>query len=436
MSDLADIIDLQIAVQDKAPDKPSFGVPLIVDYHTAWPDLVREYTSADDLLEDGFTASSPVYLKALDIKSQNPAPARFKVGRLQDPYTQKINIIPTVTDAGFVYKAQAAGTDIEYEVQEGDAVKDIVEALAPLFDAVSGITATDDDTKVEIEADEGKTLPFWVGKGLRMVDVTAAPSDLLDDLAAIADEDDDWYGLVLVPSSKDIISAVAGWIETKRKIYIAQSADWDVIDAGQSSDVASALVSQSYTRTAAIWHAWIAGTENVDAAWLGVQLALDPGSYTAAFKTLAGVSADNLNAGALTALKNKRTSYYARKRGINITYEGRTPSGRFIDVVRFIDWLTVEIETSVFSLLVNNPKIPYTEGGISAIKGAVEAALQRGKRPPNDGLDPDFESIVTVPALADISSTDKANRILPAVQFHDRLSGALHGIQIRGTITV
>ncbi len=435
MSDL-DFIDLQIAIADKAPEKPGFGVGLIADYHTAWPDLVREYSAADDLLSDGFTSSSSVYQKAVDLKSQIPSPSTFKVGRLTTPYVQTVRLLPRVTTEGFVYNGMIGSTAITYTVPVSATLASIATAIELLVEAVTNVASSVVSTTIIEAVVTGPALAFTFDRGMDVIDVTAAPGTLADELSAIANEDDDWYGLLLVPQSKPVILAAAAWVEAQRKMYVPQSADWDVVDAGQTSDIATALVALAYTRTAGIWHRPILGAENADAAWLGLQLALDPGSYTAAFKTLAGVSVDDLRTGEMTALKNKKWTRYKRQRGANITFEGRTPSGRFIDVVRFVDWLTVEIETDLFFLLINNPKVPFTAAGISQAKGCVLGTLQRGKKRPNDGLDPDFTSIVTAPTVAETNATDRANRLLKTIQFTDRLSGALHGITIRGTISV
>jgi hypothetical protein len=436
MSDLDDIIDLTITVTDKAPEKPGFGIPMIVDYHTAWSDRVREYGRASELLDDGFTTASPVYQAAVAIKSQSPSPRTFKVGRLANQYTQTIHLIPTITTVGHVYAFSINGTPITYTVTSGNDIQAIVEALEPLVEAVTDVESTEDNAKVIAVSTAGLTLPYTMQRGINVLDVTAnsGGGGIEADLAAIADEDNDWYGLITIPTSDAIVKAAAAWTEANSKLYIPQSADWDIIDAGESGDLASDLVALAYTRTAGIWHRHIGGSERADAAWLATQLTPDPGSYTAAFKTLAGVSVDDLRAGERTALTNKRWTRYARQGGINITFEGRTPSGRFVDVTRFVDWLYAEIQVDVYSLLVNNPKVPYTDAGIAAIKGAIAGSLKKGQEV--GGL-ADFPApVVTAPTVAETDTVDRANRILRNVEFTARLAGALHGIVINGTVSV
>jgi hypothetical protein len=43
---------------------------------------------------------------------------------------------------------------------------------------------------------------------------------------------------------------------------------------------------------------------------------------------------------------------------------------------------------------------------------------------------------VSAPDVADVSTTDRANRILPDVTFSCRLAGAFHFVEIAGTVSV
>ena len=434
MSDLDDIVSVAVTVTDKAPTKASFGVPLLAGYHTAWLDYVREYAEADDMLDDGFTTVSSEYLAALVLKSQDPAPPRFKVGRLATAFTQSINLIPRVTTEGYVYNFTIAGTAITYTVLAGASVATICTALELLVEAVTGITSTATATEVNAVSAAGVLNAYSWSRGLDILDITP-DAGIAADLALIAAEDSDWYGLALVcPNSDLIVKAAALWIEAQSKIFIPQLSDWDVIDAGQTADTGSDLKLLSYARCPWIWHRFIGGSEWASVAWLGIQLAPDPGSATAAHKTLAGVSADDLRTGELTAIQNKNGTWYTTKHGIAITFEGKAPGGRFIDSTRFIDWLIETIQVDIYALLVNNPKLPYDNSGIQTVKSTVEIALHKGQRVGGIALSP--EPLVTVPDVLDTDVADRALRILRDVKFNCRLAGALHRVVVSGTVSV
>ena len=61
-----------------------------------------------------------------------------------------------------------------------------------------------------------------------------------------------------------------------------------------------------------------------------------------------------------------------------MTFEGKTPSGEYVDVTRFVDALSAGLQEDVFATLLNQDKVPYTDGGASLILGVVKARLQQG----------------------------------------------------------
>ena len=111
------IMNLQITVESRAPSQEGFGTPLIFGYHTAWVDrLVKEYAQADDMLDDGFVVDDALYKAAQIVKSQNPCPTVFKIGRRVTPLTQIVTITPTVSTLGFKYKGTVGGMDNRFVV--------------------------------------------------------------------------------------------------------------------------------------------------------------------------------------------------------------------------------------------------------------------------------------------------------------------------------
>jgi hypothetical protein len=433
MSDLDQIVTVNATVTDKVPTKASFGIPMLVGYHTAWLDRAREYAEASEMLDDGFSVTSPLYLMAQALKAQDPAPPTFKVGRLGLPYTQTVQLIPTVTTEGFVYNFTIAGTAITYTVLAAATVATICTALELLVEAVTGITSTATTTEVTAVSVAGVLNSYAWERGLNVIETTVDPG-FATDIAAIADEDNDWYGLAIDCNSDPIVKTAALWTEANGKQFVPMSGNWDIIDAGQTSDLASDLVALSYTRTSAIWHRFIGGTEWANAAWLAVQLGADPGKATPAYKTLAGITADDLRTGELSAIEAKRWTWYRSKHGVAITFEGKTPSGRFIDVTRFVDWLVETMQVDVYALLINNPKLPYTNAGISLIKGAIEGAIVKGQRV--GGIADTPAPVVTAPDVLDTDASDRASRILRDINFTLRLSGAIHRAVVNGTISV
>ncbi len=87
---------------------------------------------------------------------------------------------------------------------------------------------------------------------------------------------------------------------------------------------------------------------------------------------------------------------------------------------------------SVLEVLAANDKVPLNDIGITLFESAVRASLQRSmalgifnKRKPN----------VTVPKATDISSGNKAARILPDIKWSEVLANATHKVIVNGTVT-
>ena len=77
---LNDVTRVTISRETAMPTQIGFGTPLVMAYHTKFPERVREYESVDDMLDDGFTVNDPAVLAVQAIFSQSPRPASALVG--------------------------------------------------------------------------------------------------------------------------------------------------------------------------------------------------------------------------------------------------------------------------------------------------------------------------------------------------------------------
>jgi hypothetical protein len=441
MSDIDDIVNINIIVQDTVPDAPSFDTALLCGYHTAWvDDLVRPYSAAADMLADGFLVTDNLYLMAVAFKSQDNAPSVFKIGRLTHVYTQIIELTPASAVQGYVYKgATVGGLPWTYTVGASATLATVCTAIAALINGLAAGTTASGASGTKIvctSATPGKLIEFTPGRGIKILDVTA-DAGLAADLAAIAAEDNAWYGLAIAPASRVYVKAGAAYAEANGKYFEAKTADWDSADATVTSgDLGTELVGLSYTRTAPIWHGYVAGSEWIDAATLSSTLSYQPGEATQFGKTLRGISADRLSAGQIAGLKAKRISRYMSQGGLAIIYEGRTPSKRFIDTTRFVDWQKSTMQLGVYAVMYQSPKVSYDTIGFAQIEGAMLAALKQGQTAPNNGLTKDVDPVVTILPPSAQAVADRAERQAKSLKWSARLSGALHGVTIGGTLSV
>lgn len=260
-------------------------------------------------------------------------------------------------------------------------------------------------------------------------DATVAAS-----LAAIQNEDDSWYGLAVDQAMVDDFEDIAAWTESAKRLAAFWITDADAYDGTKTTDLASTLKSASYDRSIVIWHAQpSSGADYPDAAWMGEGFPYEPGSSTWAYKTLKGVKADSITAAQETVLKSKNCNYYMVVGGVPVTQEGKVASGEWIDIIIGTDWIEARLREAVFSALVNNRKVPFTDPGITVIEGLVKGVLKQAAAA---GIIQEDSIVVTVPKAADVPQADRANRYLPDIKFQALYQGAIQRTTINGTISV
>jgi len=440
---LDDIVNVIITTQTTPISQVGFGTPLIMSYHTNFAERARVYsasTALSSMIDDGFATTDPAYLCAQAILSQDPRVQNIVVGREANTQKKKIKITPTATlEALTDYIVYVNGKEAKYTTDSTPTVAEITAGLKTVIDALSeNVTTTDNTTDLDIEANtvaDWFTLKIQLRRLLTREDNTPDGSGgdtFADDLAAVIDENDDWYTLHITNHSKAVITAAAAEIETKKKLLVTNSGDDDITTTA-TDDVASTLQDSSYARTALMFHP--EPYKFAGAAWAGGLLPKDPGSVTWKFKRLSGVPIYTVSATEISNIEGKDCNYYTDVGlPLGITQQGVTSAGEFIDITRGTDWLRQRLQERIFSQLANQDKIPYTDIGVGVIEAEVRAQLREGIA--NDFLAATPEPVVTVPLVADISTVDKANRFLPDVNFEATLAGAIHSVQINGVISV
>jgi hypothetical protein len=439
---LSDIVNVSISASTQSPTAPGFGVPLILGYHTKFAELVRYYTSLAGMTADGFASTSPEYLAAVSLQAQNPAPPRWAIGRRTHAPTQIVHMTPVAANAT-TYTVTINGTAFTYTTTTGATVKEIVEGLdAAIGSTPTDVVCTEDDTKLIHTGTAGTWFSWSVadtsgnanGMGLWTVADVTADSQADDDIAACAAADSGWYAFVLTHQNKADGTLCAVAASALKKLFVIDVADTEVKGSG-SSDLASVCEAAADEYTVVCYHAL--NNQFMSAAWLGKCLPYDPGTETWKFKTLAGITADILTESEIGYIKAKHGNWYQELGGVNITQEGWTSGAEFIDTVRFIDYLKANIQYDVYGILVNNAKVPYTDGGVALIEGSLRGRLanEEGTEQRPRGLAPG-SSTVTVPLVANELAVNRANRTIPDIYFTATLSGAIHSLTINGVLSV
>lgn len=432
---LSDLSNVVITTEGPALTQVGFGTILLAALHTHNTDMVREYESTSAMVLDGFTTTEPAYLMAAKVAAQNPRVKSWKIGRLTTGATQITKITPIALNSTIysikIIRGATSGT-ASFTSDATATIAEIVTGLVAAINALAlaGVTAVDvGGTHLTITMAVGVYIYVseWKTDRLKVEDITADYS-IATQLAALRLADPNWYGLALEINSEAVLNAAASWAQSDGLVILCgQSSDWQVFDVAQTTDIASDLKLAAYTRTVLITSL----TNNGDyrcAAMLGERFPSDPGAAGAGgtwhAKTLAGVAADALTATQKSGARGKNAMVYITTAGINHTLDGKTSSGEFADVTRFIDWFRVRTQERIAAAMFAVEKIPFTDAGVSVIVSAVRAQLQAGVIAGGFAASP--EPVVTAPKVADVSAVDRGNRKLPNVNASAKLAGAIH----------
>lgn len=275
---------------------------------------------------------------------------------------------------------------------------------------------------------------LYIGKDANAVDVTT-------DLIALYDENHDWYALCDVSHDETRAVDIAAFIESHEKLFINVLSDVTNTSASATDVTSTAylLKNGNYFRTAWWYHP--DPDEFPDVAICARMFTKYPGQETWANQRLSGVQSTYLSETVFDNLFKKNGNTFEPFRNINITQNGKVAGGEWIDIIRFRDWLCEDIKVNIFQQMVDN-RIPYTDHGIAVIRSRLAESLDRGVV--RGGLAPaEVDSdgnyipsyVISVPLASSVSPNQKATRVLQDVYFTARIAGAIHVVQIQGTLT-
>jgi hypothetical protein len=433
-----DIVEVSLTTVAARASQAGFGVPLVISYNATFPERVRSYSAAADLVADGMAITTPEYLAVAEILSQNPSLPSVMIGRGALKPTQVYTLTPTVANST-IYSGSIDGVAWTFTSDSSATLAEICTGISAAIDAAIGATFTLASTGTTVTA-TAATAGNWTSIVVDNIDLikvqlTHADPGIATDLAAIRLENDTWYALVTTQNSSAIIAAAAAVIETLSKIYIPRSSDTEcathVLTA--ATDIAATLKTSAYQRTALLYHHVPA--QHADAAWVGRRLPLDPGTENWMFATLAGVSASPLTTAHKTNLDAKNANGYYNVFGANQTFKGVCAAGApyFIDYVRFRDLFVARIGEGTFDVLSQDEKLPMSNVGLLTFKNAWLAVCRRFEK---SGALVAGASVVTVPDISDVPSADRAARIASGSVIDVTYSGAVNHVKLSVRVTI
>ena len=252
-----------------------------------------------------------------------------------------------------------------------------------------------------------------------------------------------WYCIHSVGLTKDQIREVVQWTETQNKLhgYMDDDPDNPIVEAGiylRSFPVYPKVTMDQLDEEVPLENKY-----GMSIAMAAKAMNFHAGEETWALKQLAAVTPSKLNTTAIKKMEAANFSYVITVASKNITQGGKTGGGcEWIDVIRFRDWLQNDMQVRVVNLLVVNPKVPYTDPGISLVENQMLASLKEGQKwggiapteyDEDGNANPGYTT--SVPLASNLTSTQKASRTLENCRFTARIAGAIHMVNIKGCLT-
>ncbi len=447
MPPITDIVDITISRNTRAAKRSSFGVVLVIGESHKLP----MYDIVTLTLDIDLVAANVINGKVNGVPI---APVTYAVSHdatmtALAVVLQALAEITTSSAAGKVVTNTAATKDTllamtEFVVTGGVSQPVITIARTPYA------RTREYSTIAEVDVDFATTDPEYLAaaeffnaarcpESLKIGRIDAG-EDHDDALTEIVKQDDDWYGLLDTLRTQADVEDVVAWVETRKKLFFTASADPNILTVGVA-DIAGVTHAAARDRTA-VFYQELAATMFPDAEVAAIFYSYAPGEATLKFKETANTAPST----AITLAERgfaiaKGANLYETYGDRDMWHEGTVASGEFADTIRNIDWLEATMTDLIFELLADAPKIPYTNAGIAQVEAQVRAALDLAVdagvlRADPDSYDGKPYNVETLD-VNDIDPVDRAARTLPddAVTFDGKVAGAIHHVEVSGTVT-
>ncbi len=447
-----------ISLETATVGRQGFQGIMFAAKHNLWPERIRTYTDADALLEDGFSSTSPAYKALRGGFSQTPSAQSIKVGRINS--TSVITVPEAVVD-GLEYKLTInaldapAAVEVVVEGGTGDSKQTILDGIVSALSAQTEIldkvtltvVGTGDDAVLNIEHKVNDDW-FSVTTLLNLVDTAGDVDETAADmLAAIALEDDTWYYVTSEEKSVSFIEDLAAETEARFKLYRYTTSEEGSYAATLAGSLKTVQDNQ-YFRTMGEYH-HLAEDTYPEVSALSEIAPYTTGRVTYHARIVAGIPAalnaegKNLTSTQVSNMKKNNVNFYDKVQisgasfasNPSITYGGKVASGELTMNIVARDNLQVDLEAALTELLIRQKegRLAFDETSLNKIRGTVRTIL-------NNYVDEGFHNFImpnpqiTIPSVNNITAADKAANIFKQCSFKATLRGAIHMIEITGTL--
>lgn len=487
---LDQVVSVTVLAAAVPPGVQGFGAGLFLGRATVLPLYNRVLTSAQesDLVTAGFSTSSEEYLAAQKYYAQVPRPAGpFKIGRqflvaqsgvlLSGGVSTTLADYTAISNGGFDITVnatliQVTALNLSGAANAGAAVAALIQTKLAAGLASTTCTFANGQFIITSPTTGPTSLVSFMSAptgGGAPVDITAllkgtatlgaravagvAIETMTAALTATRLADAGYYGLAIpqAATAQDNKDAMAHAQSNGYKFWCT-TADVTCYDPNVSADLASFAKATGYSKTFVMFSTTAYAAVSAMAREQVTNLNAINGLTTLMSKQLPGVTADNLTAAQVLALKAKNCNYYITRAapgasGLNVLENGIMANGQFSDEVFGLDAFAAEYQNGIYVALATVPTaIRQTDDGAAQVlQGGIPACekfVRNGFFAPGPWKGNSVAGIVTtgdylkagylqnVGKVADQSVTDRANRLVPPITICGKGGGAYHSAAV------
>ena len=425
---------------------------IFVDSHNYFPERVRSYGSYTEFLEDTSIPSTSNTAKAITSAfsaNTSAAPSRVYAGRIE---TDNVIITPNAavigSTYGFTVKVYDATrtlltTTIASFTATTTDVADVVTGLSTSLGTVTGVTSSIVGTTITLAP--ASTYSIVVTAFVKVADTYTSTETPAEILAAIQEENNEWYALMAADHTETFQLAMAAAIQPtgasdSPKMYWTSTSDVDsyVAVVDPAVDVIGKLKEFNYTRTVTDW-SHLADSIFPEMLAFNYASTFQAGAANFKFNRIAAYPAAanpstgaRLSTGMQGNINARNGNWMGRQRGVDFYQDGKVASGEWIDIIMGVDWLNDRIEVEVLNVFLNQQggKVSYAKPSI--IKSTIDSVLQQAY---DIGFLDGYVGAEIPDYLTQIPFSDKVERILKDVKWTGYLSGAVNNVIINGNLT-
>lgn len=345
-----------------------------------------------------------------------------------------INAAKTATGIGFGFPLILQGkAETEIPYTECSSIEEVIKA-------VGVIKSTDIESAVSAKTAKAKESNIYKAAILLLMQDNAPETVAV---CASAETATTAIGKILHKGFRQIIvvsnsaegedsrKAISDYVETTEKQYFTS--------VSNVSELSGSNAVSGNDRTVVMVHS----DENAvvafpEAALVGATSGRPAGSFTYKNLMLKGITAKVLSDAELKAIHDAHAMAFVIKCGEGVTSDGKATSGEYVDIIDSQDYVVGRIEHETQQLLNHADKIPYDNKGIAMLENVcvnvLKDAANNGMIAEDENGAPDYS--VNYKPRSETKQPDRAARKYVEGSFRFALAGAVHTVEVKGTIEI